>query len=108
MARKIHKEADLPFFEVFVDAPLSVCEERDVKGLYKKARAGQIKGYYSHKHLIMLYIFSIILFNFTVNFINNRFFLKVLPELIKFMKNLMLLNWYSRQFIYPLKKVLCK
>lgn len=44
MARKIHKEADLPFFEVFVDAPLSVCEERDVKGLYKKARAGQIKG----------------------------------------------------------------
>lgn len=47
MARKIHKEADLPFFEVFVDAPLSVCEERDVKGLYKKARAGQIKGYIS-------------------------------------------------------------
>lgn len=45
MARKIHKEADLPFFEVFVDAPLSVCEERDVKGLYKKARAGQIKGW---------------------------------------------------------------
>lgn len=44
MARKIHKDADLPFFEVFVDAPLSVCEERDVKGLYKKARAGQIKG----------------------------------------------------------------
>lgn len=44
MARKIHREADLPFFEVFVDAPLSVCEERDVKGLYKKARAGQIKG----------------------------------------------------------------
>lgn len=44
MARRIHKEADLPFFEVFVDAPLSVCEERDVKGLYKKARAGQIKG----------------------------------------------------------------
>lgn len=44
MARKIHREADLPFFEVFVDAPLNVCEERDVKGLYKKARAGQIKG----------------------------------------------------------------
>lgn len=44
MARKIHKDADLPFFEVFVDAPLSVCEERDVKGLYKKARAGHIKG----------------------------------------------------------------
>lgn len=31
------------FVEVFVNAPLSVCEERDVKGLYKKARRGQIK-----------------------------------------------------------------
>jgi len=51
MARKIHKEADLPFFEVFVDAPLSVCEERDVKGLYKKARAGQIKGNLFFKHI---------------------------------------------------------
>jgi len=50
MARKIHKDADLPFFEVFVDAPLSVCEERDVKGLYKKARAGQIKGNLFFKH----------------------------------------------------------
>jgi adenylyl-sulfate kinase len=30
------------FFEVFVDAPLSVCEQRDVKGLYKKARGGDI------------------------------------------------------------------
>src|SRR5882724_6503399 len=30
------------FIEVFVDCPLEVCEERDVKGLYKKARAGQI------------------------------------------------------------------
>jgi hypothetical protein len=30
--------------EVFVDAPLSVVEERDPKGLYKKARAGEIKG----------------------------------------------------------------
>nr|XP_006010509.1 PREDICTED: bifunctional 3'-phosphoadenosine 5'-phosphosulfate synthase 1 isoform X2 [Latimeria chalumnae] len=39
-ARRIHEEAGLPFFEVFVDAPLHVCEERDVKGLYKKARAG--------------------------------------------------------------------
>lgn len=31
------------FVEVFVNAPLAVCEERDVKGLYKKARAGEIK-----------------------------------------------------------------
>ncbi|MBE9140509.1 adenylyl-sulfate kinase [Nodosilinea sp. LEGE 07088] len=33
------------FVEVFVDAPLSVCEDRDVKGLYKKARAGEIKQF---------------------------------------------------------------
>ncbi len=33
------------FIEVFVDAPLSVCEDRDVKGLYKKARAGEIKNF---------------------------------------------------------------
>ncbi|HHP7245152.1 MAG TPA: adenylyl-sulfate kinase [Elainellaceae cyanobacterium] len=33
------------FVEVFANAPLSVCEERDVKGLYKKARAGEIKGF---------------------------------------------------------------
>jgi adenylylsulfate kinase len=31
------------FVEVFVNAPLNVCEERDVKGLYKRARAGEIK-----------------------------------------------------------------
>lgn len=43
-ARKIHEAARLPFFEIFVDAPLSICESRDVKGLYKKARAGEIKG----------------------------------------------------------------
>jgi len=45
MAREIHKDADLKFFEVFVDTPLSVCESRDVKGLYKKARQGTIKGF---------------------------------------------------------------
>ncbi|XP_072851376.1 bifunctional 3'-phosphoadenosine 5'-phosphosulfate synthase 2 isoform X3 [Pogona vitticeps] len=44
-ARKIHETAGLPFFEVFVDAPLNICESRDVKGLYKKARAGEIKGF---------------------------------------------------------------
>ncbi|XP_015746960.1 bifunctional 3'-phosphoadenosine 5'-phosphosulfate synthase 2 isoform X1 [Python bivittatus] len=44
-ARKIHEIAGLPFFEVFVDAPLNICESRDVKGLYKKARAGEIKGF---------------------------------------------------------------
>lgn len=33
------------FFEVYVDAPLSVCESRDPKGLYKKARAGQVASF---------------------------------------------------------------
>lgn len=33
------------FFEVFVDTPLEICEGRDPKGLYKKARAGEIKGF---------------------------------------------------------------
>ncbi len=44
--REIRGEAremmDGRFIEVFVDTPLEVCEERDVKGLYKKARAGEI------------------------------------------------------------------
>ena len=34
--------ADGDFIEIFVDAPLAACEARDPKGLYKKARAGQI------------------------------------------------------------------
>jgi adenylylsulfate kinase len=33
------------FIEIFVDAPIDVCEERDPKGLYKKARAGEISGF---------------------------------------------------------------
>jgi adenylylsulfate kinase len=33
------------FMEVYVSAPLEVCEQRDVKGLYKRARAGEIKGF---------------------------------------------------------------
>jgi adenylylsulfate kinase len=33
------------FVEVYVDAPLDVCESRDVKGMYAKARAGEIKGF---------------------------------------------------------------
>lgn len=33
------------FFEVFCDTPIEVCEHRDPKGLYKKARAGEIKGF---------------------------------------------------------------
>ncbi|KAL0102253.1 hypothetical protein PUN28_018651 [Cardiocondyla obscurior] len=45
MAREIHENANLPFFEIFVDASLQVCEARDVKGLYKKARQGIIKSF---------------------------------------------------------------
>jgi adenylylsulfate kinase len=43
--RALHAEAGLPYLEIFVDAPLEVAEERDPKGLYKKARAGEIKGF---------------------------------------------------------------
>ena len=45
MARELHQKNQLPFFEVFVSTPLEECEKRDVKGLYKKARAGLIKGF---------------------------------------------------------------
>ena len=41
--RQLHEAADLPrFLEVFVDVPLDVAESRDPKGLYRKARAGEI------------------------------------------------------------------
>lgn len=40
--RARHAETGLAFLEVFLDTPLAVCEQRDPKGLYKKARAGQI------------------------------------------------------------------
>jgi adenylylsulfate kinase len=42
LARKIHEDAGLPFIEVYVYAPLEVCEKRDPKGLYQKAREGKI------------------------------------------------------------------
>jgi adenylylsulfate kinase len=45
IARRIHEEADLSFMEVFVDAPIEICEQRDPKGLYKKARTGELKGF---------------------------------------------------------------
>ena len=35
----------MSFFEVFVDTPLRVCEARDIKGMYAKARRGEIKGF---------------------------------------------------------------
>jgi bifunctional enzyme CysN/CysC len=44
-ARRIHADAGLEFVEVFVDTPIEVCEARDVKGLYAKARAGELTGF---------------------------------------------------------------
>jgi bifunctional enzyme CysN/CysC len=44
-ARQIHHDAGLRFVEVYVDTPLAVCEARDPKGLYAKARAGEITGF---------------------------------------------------------------
>ena len=44
-ARAIAMQASAEFVEVFVDAPLAICEGRDPKGLYQKARAGQLKGF---------------------------------------------------------------
>jgi adenylyl-sulfate kinase len=43
-AAALHCEAELSFFEVFVDAPLELCQERDPKGLYARARAGELCG----------------------------------------------------------------
>ncbi|QUC20345.1 uncharacterized protein UV8b_04586 [Ustilaginoidea virens] len=51
LARRLHaasqdpQDEALPFVEVFVDVPLEVAEQRDPKGLYKKARAGEIKDF---------------------------------------------------------------
>jgi bifunctional enzyme CysN/CysC len=44
VARSLHEAADLPFVEVHVDTPLEECERRDPKGLYARARAGELQG----------------------------------------------------------------
>ena len=44
-ARAVHEAAGLAFLEVFVDTPIELCEQRDPKGLYAKARAGEITGF---------------------------------------------------------------
>merc|ERR1711953_1592617 len=43
--RENHQNSELPFLECYINTSLSVCEDRDVKGLYKKARDGVIKGF---------------------------------------------------------------
>jgi adenylylsulfate kinase len=45
LARDIHVKAGLPFIEVYMATPIETCEQRDPKGLYKKARAGELKGF---------------------------------------------------------------
>ncbi|KIM31433.1 hypothetical protein M408DRAFT_320539 [Serendipita vermifera MAFF 305830] len=45
VARELHSAGKIPFVEVFIDAPLAVVEARDPKGLYKKARTGEIKEF---------------------------------------------------------------
>jgi len=45
LARKLHEDAGLAFFECYVNTSLEICESRDPKGLYKKARRGQIRGF---------------------------------------------------------------
>jgi bifunctional enzyme CysN/CysC len=42
LARELHDAAGLPFIEVYVDTPVEVCEQRDPKGLYARARAGKL------------------------------------------------------------------
>jgi bifunctional enzyme CysN/CysC len=44
-ARAVHEAAGIAFLEVFVDTPIELCEQRDPKGLYAKARAGEITGF---------------------------------------------------------------
>jgi adenylylsulfate kinase len=44
LVRKLHDDAGMVFVEIFVDVPLAEAEKRDPKGLYKKARAGQLKN----------------------------------------------------------------
>ncbi|EAW30443.1 adenylylsulfate kinase [marine gamma proteobacterium HTCC2143] len=45
LVRELHKQAGMDFIEVYVDVPLDVAEDRDPKGLYKKARAGEIPNF---------------------------------------------------------------
>ncbi len=45
LVRALHAEGNLPFIEVHVNTPIETCEQRDPKGLYKKARAGQLKNF---------------------------------------------------------------
>jgi adenylylsulfate kinase len=45
LVRSLHADSGLPFIEIHVNTPISTCEKRDPKGLYQKARAGQLKNF---------------------------------------------------------------
>jgi adenylylsulfate kinase len=45
VVRSLHVAGKLPFIEVHVNTPIATCEQRDPKGLYKKARAGELKNF---------------------------------------------------------------
>jgi adenylylsulfate kinase-like enzyme len=59
-ARNIHQKAGLQFMEIYIDAPLEICEKRDPRGLYKKARRGEIKS-----------------MNISSKLLSNKLFLKI-------------------------------
>lgn len=43
--RQLHGRGHLPFIEIYMATPMETCEHRDPKGLYRKARAGELKGF---------------------------------------------------------------
>ncbi len=45
VVRELHVAGKVPFIEIYANTPIATCEQRDPKGLYKKARAGQLKGF---------------------------------------------------------------
>ena len=45
LARELHQAAGLRFIEVYVDTPVEICEQRDPKGLYARARAGKLADF---------------------------------------------------------------
>lgn len=100
LARELHKKSDLPFFEIYVSTPLEECEKRDVKGLYKKARAGVIKGN-NHGSLDLVWGPKIWTNQIEpapthgLNFLEVFFSFQDLPELTNPMRNLTTLSSVS-------------
>ena len=70
LARDIHEAADLPFIVCHVATPLAICEERDPKGLYKRARRGEIKGFTGIDSAYVLYCLPL----FSVSYLVAAFF----------------------------------